>query len=128
MKLIDDITNIIIDECAGIQEAVGVGLADAVYKEILYQRLLRRGLFVQRQSSQQMMDGEVEVFFRAEFIVENAVICEIRAFHAVQPVHKRQLATYLKLANKQNGLLINFNEPVDTGVIKMYNRHYKRLA
>lgn len=130
MKLIDNITDSIIEECASIQEDVGTGLYDSVYKEILYQRLLHKGLFVQRQSSQQVKydDINTEVTFRAEFIVENAVICEIRSVAEVQPVHKRQLATYLRLWNKQKGLLINFNEPMEKGVTKLYNRHYRGLA
>jgi GxxExxY protein len=130
MKLIDDITESIIEECVNIQQAIGAGLFDSVYKEILYQRLMRRGLFVQRQSSQKVTyDGiSTEVSFRAEFIVENAVICEIRSVAEVEPVHRRVLATYLRLSNKQKGLLINFNEPPEKGITKMYNRHYKGLA
>jgi GxxExxY protein len=130
MKLIDDITESIIEECNNIQEAVGAGLFDTVYKEILYQRLLRKGLFVQRQSAQEVHydDIKTEVTFRAEFIVENAIICEIRSVTEVQPVHKRQLATYLRLSNKQKGLLINFNEPLEKGITKLYNRHYKGIG
>jgi GxxExxY protein len=130
MMLIDDITETIIEECGNIQKAVGAGLFDNVYKEILYQRLLRKGLFVQRQSSQHAVyhEGKTEVMFRAEFIVENAVICEIRSVTQVEPVDKRQLSTYLRLANKQKGLLINFNEPVEKGITMIYNRQYKGLA
>jgi GxxExxY protein len=52
---------------------------------------------------------EFEVGYRADIIVEGAVIVEIKSIEAVRPVHRKQLLTYLRLADKRLGLLINFN-------------------
>ena len=61
--------------------------------------------------------------FRADLIVENAVIVELKSADTVADVHKKQLLTYLKLADKRLGLLINFNESlIKSGITRIANQ------
>src|SRR5689334_20697960 len=103
----------IIDECKHIQSTVGRGLYASVYQKLLYQALLQRGMFVQRQvpvyAPQEYQ--EVQVDMKAELVVENSVICDIKCVDTILPMHKKALATFLRLSNKPVGLLVNFKEP-----------------
>jgi GxxExxY protein len=68
----------------------------------------------------------MEVGFRSDMIVENKVIVELKSIELVAPVHKKKLLTYLKLANLQIGLLINFNEELlKNGITRLFNNHVK---
>jgi GxxExxY protein len=65
---------------------------------------------------------EFEIGFRADMIVENSVIVEIKSVEAIHPVHKKQLLTYLRLTNKPIGLLINFNvNLIKDGISRVVN-------
>ncbi|MEB3178797.1 MAG: GxxExxY protein [Nostocaceae cyanobacterium] len=65
---------------------------------------------------------QFEEGFRADLIVEGKVIIEIKSLEAVHPVHKKQLITYLRLANKRLGLLINFGEVmIKDGITRLVN-------
>lgn len=65
----------------------------------------------------------LEAGFRADLIVEGKVIVEIKSVEALAPVHKKQLLTYLRLADKRLGLLINFNvELIRDGIQRVVNR------
>jgi len=62
--------------------------------------------------------------FRLDFLVEDTVIVELKSVENVQPVHKKQLLTYLRLAKKPLGLLINFNVPIlKNGISRIINSH-----
>ena len=64
----------------------------------------------------------MDLGFRADLIVENMVIIELKAIEDILPVHKKQLLTYLKLAQKRVGLLINFNEELmKNGITRIAN-------
>jgi GxxExxY protein len=110
---INDITGIIIEECIKIHKDLGPGLFESVYEEVLYYRLTtKRNLKVDRQVAIPVFYEEVklELGFRADLIVENEVIVEIKSIEALAAVHHKQLLTYLKLTSLKVGLLINFNE------------------
>ncbi len=110
---INDITGIIIEECIKIHKDLGPGLFESVYEEVLYYRLAtKRNLKVERQVAIPVFYEEVklELGFRADLIVENEVIVEIKSIEALAAVHHKQLLTYLKLTSLKVGLLINFNE------------------
>jgi GxxExxY protein len=60
--------------------------------------------------------------FRADFIVEDLVIIELKSVECIAPVHKKQLLTYLRLTNKRLGLLINFNtDLIKNGITRIVN-------
>jgi len=65
---------------------------------------------------------KMDVGFRADIIVENKVIIELKSVETLLPVHKKQLLTYLKLTDMKLGLLINFNEALlKNGIVRIAN-------
>jgi GxxExxY protein len=123
---INDITSIIIEESIKIHTDLGPGLFESVYEEILYYRLTKRGINVQKQVAVPVYYEEVkmDVGFRADLIVESKVVVEIKSIEAVAPVHHKQLLTYLKLTGLKVGLLINFNEALLKDGIKRIVNNY----
>lgn len=127
MQELNEITSSIIAACIDVHNELGPGLFESVYEEILAYKFQRSGLAVQRQVPIPVFYEGVkfDVGFRSDFIIEDQVILEIKSVEAVHPVHKKQLLTYLRLAQKQLGLLINFNEEILTkGITRLINKHY----
>jgi len=85
---------------------------ESVYEEIMYFELKNQGLQVERQKAIPVTwNGlKMEIGFRADLIVENKVIIELKSVEILAPVHSKQLLTYLKLTGLKLGLLINYNE------------------
>jgi iron complex transport system substrate-binding protein len=110
MVRLDDITGAIVHESLGIHRNLGPGLLESVYGAVLAGVLARRGLFVERQIVIRFeYDGIVfDEGFRADLVVERCVIVELKSVEKLAPVHAKQLLTYLRLAELQVGLLINF--------------------
>ncbi|HVG41449.1 MAG TPA: GxxExxY protein [Chitinophagaceae bacterium] len=130
MNALNELVATIIEECHKVHDELGTELYPAVYRQILFQRLLKRGLFVQRGIPVSLPEEEQEIAvdLKAEFIVENSVICEIKSVERLLPAHKKELATYLRLWNKPVGLLINFRAPqIKNGIIKQANNEYKNF-
>lgn len=120
----NDIATIIVNTCFKIHSELGPGLFESVYEEILEYELLNQGLKVERQKPIPVIwkDLKMEVGFRADLIVENLVVIEIKSIDLIAPVHKKQLLTYLRLTNKKLGLLINFNEAlIKDGITRIVN-------
>jgi GxxExxY protein len=129
MEGLNTLVSTIIAECKNVQAATGKGLYPSVYQQMLYQRLMKKGLFVQRQVPV-FADEEqhLEVGLKAEFIVENSVICEIKSVDALLPMHQKALAAFLRLTNKPVGLLVNFKAPqLKDGIVKLVNTGYKKI-
>ncbi len=121
---INRITSIIIEEAIYIHKELGPGLLESVYEEILYFRLTKRGLYVTRQQGIPVYFEEVrmEVGFRADLIVENKVIVELKSMDIIPPVHFKKLITYLKLTKLRVALMINFNEVLlKNGIKRLMN-------
>jgi GxxExxY protein len=123
---INEVTSIIIEESIKIHSDLGPGLFESVYEEILYYRLSKREVVVQKQVAIPVYYEEVkmEVGFRADLIVDNRVVVEVKSIEAVAPVHHKQLLTYLKLTGLKVGLLINFNEALLKDGIKRIVNNY----
>ena len=107
----NEISREIVDAAYKIHTRLGAGLLESVYEAVMAYELNKRGLRFERQKPiaviyEGMHLGEG---FRADFIVENLVIIELKSVEHIAPVHKKQLLTYLRLTNKRLGLLINFN-------------------
>lgn len=114
----------VVDAAYRIHVALGPGLLESVYQHILAAELADRGLHVDLQRPIPILYRglEFEIGFRADMIVENRVIVEIKSVEAVHPVHKKQLLTYLRLADKRLGLMINFNvELIKDGISRVVN-------
>ncbi len=120
----NEISKIIVNTAFQIHKQLGPGLLESVYEEILYFELSKQGLKVERQKAIPVIWDELkmEIGFRADLIVENKVIIEIKSFETIAPVHPKQLLTYLKLTDLKLGLLINFKEPlIKTGITRIVN-------
>ncbi len=88
----------------------GPGLLESVYEAALVYELLSSGLLVTSQVGVpvQYKDVQLELGFRMDILVENQIIVEIKSIETLHDIHKKQLYTYLKLANKKLGILVNF--------------------
>ncbi|MBW4566862.1 MAG: GxxExxY protein [Tolypothrix carrinoi HA7290-LM1] len=106
----NEVAKEIVDAAYKIHTTLGPGLLESVYQAVLEYELRNRGLRIEAdQPIPVVYEGvHLEVGFRADLIVENKVIVELKSVEAVHPVHKKQLLTYLRVANKRLGLLINF--------------------
>jgi GxxExxY protein len=101
----------IVDSAFRVHVTLGPGLLESVYVAVLSNELSKRGLQVATQQAVPLVyEGlDLQISFRADMIVQEKVIVEVKSVEAIALVHKMQLLTYLRLADKRLGLLINFN-------------------
>lgn len=114
----------IVDAAFHIHTALGPGLLESVYDTVLAYELGLRGLRTVRQQLIPIVYGGVRIDpgFRADMIVEDKVIVEVKSVELLGAVHKKQLLTYLRLADKRLGLLINFHVPlIKDGISRVVN-------
>ena len=112
MRELDDITGEIIDAALKIHQGLGPGLLESVYEVVLAHELRRRGLDAQRQVPIAIeYDGvKFEEGFRADIILDDKVILELKSVERVMAAHKKQVQTYLRLTGCKLGYLLNFGE------------------
>ncbi len=105
------ITHQIIKCAIEVHRHFGPGLMESVYEICLYEELTRAGLYVERQKIIPVIykGYELNKEFIIDHLVDNEIVLELKSVEGILPVHEAQLVTYLKLANKKLGLLINFN-------------------
>jgi len=121
----NEIAKIIVDTAFQIHKRLGPGLLETVYEVVLAHALNRRGLKVDRQVPVPIVfDGlKFDEGFRADLIVADKVIVELKSVETIAPVHKKQLLTYLRLTDKKLGLLINFgSELIRDGISRVVNK------
>ena len=114
----------IVDGALRVHRSLGPGLLESVYETVLAFELKSRGLHTTCQQVIPVVyrGTRIEMGFRSDLIVEDKVIVEIKSVENVAPVHKKQLLTYLRLADKRLGLLINFNvELIRDGIMRVAN-------
>lgn len=109
---LNSLTQRIIGAAIEVHKQLGPGLLESVYEACLVEELKSRGLSVESQVDLPVIyKGKVlDKKFRIDVLVENEVIIELKTVEMLQPIHEVQLLTYLKLAGKRIGLLMNFNE------------------
>ncbi|MFC1726364.1 GxxExxY protein [candidate division KSB1 bacterium] len=120
----NELAKIIVDCCFRIHKNTGPGLLESVYEELLLYELQEQKLECERQVdlSLNYKDIKIEKGFRADLLVDNKVIVEIKSVENLLPVHKKQLLTYLKLSGKKLGLLVNFNvDLIKDGITRIVN-------
>ncbi|MBY6204638.1 GxxExxY protein [Halomonas denitrificans] len=100
----------ILDESLKLHRELGPGLLESIYEVLLADALNARGLEVARQKSIGLCHRgrKFNEAFRADLIVQRAIILEIKSIDVVLPTHKKQLLTYLRLSRLQLGFLLNF--------------------
>lgn len=114
----------IVDAAYRVHTTLGPGLLESVYEAALAYELEKRGLRIGRQQAIPVVYEAVCIHtgFHCDLLVEDRVIVEIKALEVVAPVHKKQLLTYLRLADKRLGLLINFNVAlIKDGITRIVN-------
>lgn len=120
----NELSKIIVDCCFKRHTKLGPGLLESVYEEILTYELKNTGLRIMRQQGLPVHYDELkmDLGFRADIIVEDKVIIELKSIEAIAPVHLKQLLTYLKITGIKLGLLINFNEAlIKDGIKRVVN-------
>jgi GxxExxY protein len=120
----NEIAREIVDAAFHIHTALGPGLLETVYEVVLASELEKRGLRVVRQQLVPIVFGDLKFDegFRADLIVQDMIIVELKSVEQTAPVHKKQLLTYLRLADMRLGLLINFGAAViKEGISRVVN-------
>ncbi len=120
---VDEIASKVVDAAFKVHKNLGPGLLENAYELCLLHELKQKGLKIQRQVAVPLVyEGvEIPVGFRADVIVEGRIILEIKAVETLLPIHEAQILTYLKLANKRLGFLINFN-------VRFFKNAIQRIA
>ena len=112
MKFENDVATEVLNICFDIHKQYGPGLFESVYEEIFCYELSKRKIsFLRQHPIVVVHDGvKMDIGFRADVIVEDIVLVELKSIAKLEDVHFKQVLTYLRLAEIKLGLLINFNE------------------
>ena len=107
----NEISNKIIGLAIEVHNILGPGLLESAYKECLYYKIDKSGLYVEKEKPMPLIFDEVklECGYRIDLLVEKKVVIEIKSVDALNDVHLAQTLTYMKLGNYKLGLLLNFN-------------------
>ena len=120
----NEIAKIIVNSCFRIHQELGPGLLESVYENVLAYELNREKLQFETQKSIPLkyLNIKMDLGFRADIIVEDKVLVELKSVEKILPVHKKQVLTYLKISNFKLGLLINFNSDlIKNGITRIVN-------
>jgi GxxExxY protein len=114
MLIENELTGKIIGAAIEVHRHLGPGLLESVYEECLAFELIDQGLEVERQLELPVLykGRELNVGFRIDLMVNQLVVVELKAVQQLEKIHEAQLLTYLRMANKKVGLLMNFNVPI----------------
>jgi GxxExxY protein len=109
----EQIATAIVDAAYKVHRELGPGLLESIYETCFCHELDKKGWKYERQIIVPVIyDGlTFDEGFRLDVLVDNLVVCELKAVSSLLPVHEAQLLSYLKLSRKRLGFLINFNVP-----------------
>jgi len=116
----------ILDASIEVHKTMGPGLLESVYEYCLWKELGLRGIMAERQIAVPLFykGEEIGKDYRIDILVENQIIIEIKAVDFILSVHEAQLISYLKLADKRLGFLINFNAALLKQGFKRFVNNY----
>lgn len=119
---LNDLFSLILDASFLVHSEMGPGLFENVYQECLYLELQNIGLKVEKQKSLPVIykGHRIEIGYRADLLVENKIIVELKSVEALCDVHIAQILNYMKLSGCRLGLLANFN-------VKLFKDGYRRM-
>ncbi len=123
-----ELTEKVIAAALKVHSAIGPGVLEKVYRTCLQHELKKAGLDVQSEVALPILyDGiRLESGCRIDLLVDNLLIVELKCAESIEPIHKAQLLTYLRLANKPLGLLLNFNVVhLREGIKRVLNNKYR---
>ncbi len=114
------LSNDIIGAAIEVHRTLGPGLLESIYENALVFELEQRRIELRRQLEMPVVykGRRIDGYLRLDLVAADSVIIEVKAVESLLDVHKAQLLSYLRLANKRLGLLINFNTPVLSRSIK----------
>ena len=118
----NDISGDIIDAAYKVHTRLGPGLLESAYEAVLAHEIAARKHNVERQVPIAIRYDDLvfDVGFRADLLVDGLVIVELKSVEHVLPVHKKQVLTYIRLANKRLGLLLNFGaDRIKDGITRL---------
>jgi len=129
-KNLNYLSSKIIEAAINVHKELGPGLLESVYNACMLIELNNMNLLVKSEVPLPVIyKGEIvaEEGFRIDLLIEDRIIVELKSVEKIQPVHQKQLLTYLRLANKPLGLLINFNEPLlKDGITRIVNNPHNK--
>jgi GxxExxY protein len=107
----EDVAREIVDAAMAVHRELGPGLLESAYEQCLAFELAQRGLKVERQKELPLVyQGlKIDAGYRIDLLVADSIIVELKAVERLDPIHEAQLLSYLKLAKRRIGFLINFN-------------------
>ena len=118
----------IIGAAIEVHKSLGPGLLESAYEECLCHELQICGLGFERQKPLPVVYKNVRLDcgYRLDVLVENRIILELKSCEQIDPIHKAQILTYLKLSDLKLGLILNFNVPVmKEGIVMILNGYLK---
>jgi GxxExxY protein len=121
----NELSNLIIGAAINVHREIGPGLFESVYEECLSIELSKLNLKLERQKKIDLIyNGEnLGSAFKADIIVENCVLIELKSVEKLHDIHFTQTYSYIKLLNLKLGLLINFNESLlKNGIKRVVNK------
>jgi GxxExxY protein len=121
---INQLSNKIIGAAIEVHKTLGPGLLESTYEECLSYEFSLQGLSFQRQKPLCIFykEKKLDCGYRLDIVVEKEIILELKSCEKVEPIHKAQLLTYLKLSGLNLGLLLNFNVPImRDGIVRIAN-------
>ena len=122
---INELTSKIIGAAIEVHKNLGPGLLESAYEECLCHELNLRGFSFEKQKplAVKYKGLKLDCGYRLDVVVENLVILELKSCEKIEPIHKAQLLTYLKLTGLNLGLLLNFNVTVmRKGIVRVVNK------
>ncbi len=121
---INELSNRIIGAAIEVHKALGPGLLESIYEECLSHELELRGLCFERQRPLTVTykGKSLQCGYKLDLVVEKQIILELKSCESIEPIHRAQLLTYLRLSDLRLGLLLNFNVSVmRDGIIRIVN-------
>jgi GxxExxY protein len=123
---VEEMATMAVDAAFSVHKELGPGLLESAYEACFAHELELRGVKYQRQLPVPLnYKGKlIEVGFRADIVIEQRLLIELKAVEGIIPVHQAQVITYLKILCLPLGLLINFNEVlIKNGIHRILNLH-----
>ncbi len=123
---LNELSKIIVDASYHVHREMGTGLLESVYEFCLFKELSLRNIKVENQVVIPLVykGFELSKEFRIDILVENEIILELKSVESILPVHSAQIISYLKLADKRLGFLLNFNVPTIKEGIKRFVNNF----
>ncbi len=121
---INQLSSAIIGAAIDVHKGLGPGLLESAYEECLCYEFGLRGLSFERQEQLpvEYKGKKLDCGYRLDIVVEGTIVLELKSCDKIDPIHKAQLLTYLKLSGLKLGLILNFNVPVmRDGIVRMVN-------